>query len=469
MTLNLHARLLRAVAAGTFAAVAPLAAQAAVTISAGATSNINCTNGVCTPAHKNAVLNVTQLDGMLASGNVKITTGGSRSSDIVVSAAIGWASASTLTLDAYQSITIDKSISVNGSGGLAILTNDGGTGGDYSFGRKGNVTFLGTTNPLTINGNSYTLVDNIATLAADIAAQPAGFYALASSYDASADGTYSTSPVPTTLSGAFEGLGHTISKLTIVNTEDSGQDLALFTKLTGTIRDVGLLNADVSGNSAEAFVAPLVVTGGGVISRSYATGKVSGEFAGGLVCTGSATIVDSYASTRVVGTYAAGGLIAANGGTISQSFATGEVTGKVYIGGLVGYNGGMIENAYATGATAGGSKQTIGGLIGINDGEVAQAYSTGQVIGQGRSAIGGLIGDDETPPGALSDTYWDTNTSGITNASQGAGNISNDPGITGLTTAQLQSGLPAGFDPSIWAENANVNSGLPYLLAVPPS
>jgi hypothetical protein len=50
----------------------------------------------------------------------------------------------------------------------------------------------------------------------------------------------------------------------------------------------------------------------------------------------------------------------------------------------------------------------------------------------------------------------------------GAGNIANDPGITGLSTAQLQSGLPAGFDPTVWGENANINSGLPYLLANPP-
>jgi hypothetical protein len=33
----------------------------------------------------------------------------------------------------------------------------------------------------------------------------------------------------------------------------------------------------------------------------------------------------------------------------------------------------------------------------------------------------------------------------------------------------LQSGLPAGFDPAIWAESANMNGGLPYLLANPPS
>lgn len=41
-------------------------------------------------------------------------------------------------------------------------------------------------------------------------------------------------------------------------------------------------------------------------------------------------------------------------------------------------------------------------------------------------------------------------------------------GVKGMTTSQLQSGLPAGFDPAIWAETTGNNGGLPYLLANPP-
>jgi len=55
----------------------------------------------------------------------------------------------------------------------------------------------------------------------------------------------------------------------------------------------------------------------------------------------------------------------------------------------------------------------------------------------------------------------------ITNLGQGAGNIGNDPGISGLATAQFQSGLPAGFDPSTWAEDSNITNGLPYLIHNP--
>jgi hypothetical protein len=64
--------------------------------------------------------------------------------------------------------------------------------------------------------------------------------------------------------------------------------------------------------------------------------------------------------------------------------------------------------------------------------------------------------------------YWDLDTSGISDPGQGAGNKSNDPGITGLTDPQLKNALPAGFDPKIWGQEAAINNGYPYLLANPP-
>jgi len=99
---------------------------------------------------------------------------------------------------------------------------------------------------------------------------------------------------------------------------------------------------------------------------------------------------------------------------------------------------------------------------------IGYSYSTGTAIGGPGSTVGGLIGDDGSQPGSLTGTYWGIDTSGITNLGQGAGNIANDPGITGLTTAQFQSGLPQGFDPTVWAESAHIDGGFPYLLANPP-
>jgi hypothetical protein len=59
-------------------------------------------------------------------------------------------------------------------------------------------------------------------------------------------------------------------------------------------------------------------------------------------------------------------------------------------------------------------------------------------------------------------------TSGISDPSRGAGDPANDPGITGLTDAQLKTGFPDGFDPKIWGQSPSINNGYPYLLANPP-
>ena len=65
-------------------------------------------------------------------------------------------------------------------------------------------------------------------------------------------------------------------------------------------------------------------------------------------------------------------------------------------------------------------------------------------------------------------TYWDLDTSGISDPHKGAGNVADDEGITGLTTEQFQAGLPSGFTSLIWAQKAARNSGYPYLIANPP-
>ena len=171
--------------AGAAALLAAAPADAAVTISTAATSNMSCASGVCTPTSHVAVLNAAELQNLLASGNVKVTTGAghlaSVTKNIVLDAPLGWASAHGLTLDAYQSITIDKPVADNGAGALTLTTNDGGSGGALSFGPKGDVTFLGVSNSLTINGKSYTLVNSVASLATAIAGNASGNYALANS------------------------------------------------------------------------------------------------------------------------------------------------------------------------------------------------------------------------------------------------------------------------------------------------
>ena len=80
---------------------------------------------------------------------------------------------------------------------------------------------------------------------------------------------------------------------------------------------------------------------------------------------------------------------------------------------------------------------------------MAQVYSTGHV---GARHAGGLVCSSGSP---ASDAYWDIDTSGTTEAVDSGSSV----GMTALTDAQLKSGLPAGFDPAVWGQDANINNG----------
>jgi hypothetical protein len=474
-------------------AAATGAAPAAVTISTSATQNMTCSGGTCTPTAANAVLSVGDLQTMLASSNVTVNTGtGSlpaQVEDIFVTASFNWASANSLTLDAYRSVTVSAPIAVNGSAPVSLVTNDGGSGGTLSFISGGSVAFLGTGNSLSINAKAYSLENSIAALAAAIAHKSSGYYALSASYDASHDGKYNKSPIPTKFKGTFNGLGNTISNLSIQSKDD---DVGLFADVEAH-GEVNSLNAtganiDARGNNEKTgvLIGTVAAINDGTIFNTFAGAQIKvssgkyGTLVGGLVGGNAGIILQSAAAANIAATrqkspnnaVEAGGLSGSNDGTIEVSYATGtttvagETTGA-FSGGLVGLNEGLIEDCYAQGAATAPSSSDVGGLVGNTSSAITDAYSTGATTTGDDGSVGGFAGVDGSR-GGLSSNYWDTTTSGITNLSQGAGNIANDPGITGETTAQLQSGLPAGFDPTIWAENPSINGGLPYLINNPP-
>lgn len=489
-------------------------AHAQLTVSSGSTDGVNCTSGVCTTTKAKATLNVTQLQGLLASSDVQLKPG-SLSQDIVIAAAVFWTSSHRLTLDGYRSIAIGKSIQVTGNGALTMTTDDGGTGGTLTYDPAASVTFVSLSSGLTINGKTFTLKNDIASLASAIAANQSGNFALANAYNAKPDGTYTANPIPTEFQGIFDGLNNTISNLKI--RVSTGQEVGLFAELglDGVIRYINLAKVNVKGSGRDMHhvggligeVAPDAdsvsyvsvsgkVTGtggtdpvgvGGVAGSNAASMdharssvKSSGVDAGSLVgVNNGGDITDSSASGAVkavksVFIAAIGGLVGFNlSGTIQRSFATGAVsagTPQSQAGGLTGDNNGGIADSYATGAVQIG-QQLAGGLMGYNSGTTDRSYSTGSVKGQSGSTLGGLIGQDFTQGqgGTLTFDYWDTTTSGITNLSQGAGTPKNDKGITGLTDSALKSGLPAGFDKSVWAQSSKINGGLPYLIDNPPA
>jgi hypothetical protein len=457
----------------------PVPANAAVTISSGVTTNMTCSAGICAPTAADAVLNVGDLETLLASGSVAVTTTGSgvEAKNVVVKDSVTWSAGSALTLDAWQSVTIDKAVSVTGQGALTITTNDGGNDGSLVFGRKGRVDFQNLSSTLTINSVPYLLVNSVASLATAIASNPNGAYALASAYDASGDGTYKSAAIPTTFNGSFEGLGNTIANLSI-HAKASG-NVGLFAEIssTGNASDVGVTDAAVKG-STKSTIGALVALNNGTLSNCWSSGSIStfgkrdhsDYYVGGLAGSNNGVVGLSFSSVEVFASGSAGGLVGFNGaGTIELSFATGNVTGSIAdgaLGGLVGENSNRISESYAIGAVSPPSNAYVGGLAGVNfsnknNAEIIDSYSTGKVSDNTDDLAGGFIGESG---GLIKRSYWDTTTSG-TDIGVGDGSST---GLTGLTTAQLQSGLPKGFDKKIWAEDPNINNGFPYLIANPP-
>jgi hypothetical protein len=206
--------------------------SAAVVISTAATQNMNCSGGLCAPTAKNAVLNVGDLTSMLASGDVEVSTGAgllaAKVEDIVVDAGFNWRSATGLTLDAWRSVAFENGAVVDsGNGAVSLVTNDGGGDGALSFRPGASLAFASTNNSLTINGARFALENSIATLANAIAAAPDGRFALANNYDAAQDGKYHASPIDTVLLGTVEGLGNTISNLSIAHVQTVTQSTGL--------------------------------------------------------------------------------------------------------------------------------------------------------------------------------------------------------------------------------------------------
>lgn len=242
---------------------------------------------------------------------------------------------------------------------------------------------------------------------------------------------------------------------------------------------VGANSGTIDGSFADGDVPSgggLVGLNQGLVVNSHASGKTH---CGGLVCTNNGTIQNSYATGAVSGDQG-GGLVGVSNGLISSSYATGSVTVDYenWAGGLVGLlqAPGIVRNSYSTGSVSGGQNdEGNGGLIGENFDNpesrcvIENSYAIGSVSGSG-FYNGGVVGVDDGKPdnNDYNNVYWDLDTSGISNPSQGAGSFPNDPGIAGLSDTQLKSSLPAGFDPAVWGQNPNVNNGYPFLLALPP-
>jgi hypothetical protein len=213
----------------------------------------------------------------------------------------------------------------------------------------------------------------------------------------------------------------------------------------GTVID-SYATGSVSGNSS---VGGLVGQSTGTVSNSYSTGGVTGDFhVGGLVGDSGNMVSNSYSTGTVTGNWTVGGLVAENSGTVTNSYSTSDVVGETWdAAGLVGFNVGNVRNSYSTGSVTG--SMYVGGVVGNNWGNVSYSYSTGTVTGN--EEVGGLVGRNLVGgniEGTVSNSFWDTQTSGQATADGGMGK----------TTAQMKS--IATFSGAAWNIAAVANPGI---------
>jgi len=235
------------------------------------------------------------------------------------------------------------------------------------------------------------------------------------------------SPHNKPFSGIFDGNDRTISNFNYASQNRDG--IGLFGCVRGQIKDLGLINPNVSGQGL--YVGSLLgYLDQGTVVRCYAENAVvSGGFAvGGLVGLNDGMITMCYSTGQIWGDTFVGGLAGLVGpGLVTNCYATADVSGNQNVGGLVGKTDdetSAITDCYATGRVSGGTY--VGGLLGqIERGGIATCYSTGRVLGN--QYVGGLIGLVRLQV-TVWNCFWDIQTSGQPTSADGMGR----------TTAQMQ-------------------------------
>jgi len=305
----------------------------------------------------------------------------------------------------------------------------------------------------------------------------------------------------TPFSGNFDGLNHTITGLFInTPTSDFVGLFGVVGAATGTsitIRNVGLVNPVISGGNYTGGLIGAIpgiggkgipvaltndfVTGsyGSISGTSYVGGLLGdSEQPGGVAVSGShadvavsangyavgglagqiayGTVTNVFATGAVVdpfnGASSVGGLIGETAATVTQAYATGAVTvgaNAQNIGGLIGSTGntaqtsGAVTYAYATGAvTTGSGASNVGGLIGstyLQGTEVDQTWASGAITtGSGSTSIGGLVGNNANAAGSISNSYWDSYSTGQAVAVGGGTTGSNVYNVSAVTSDPTQ-------------------------------
>ncbi|WP_338722041.1 filamentous hemagglutinin N-terminal domain-containing protein [Devosia sp. XK-2] len=339
------------------------------------------------------------------------------------------------------------------------------------------------------------------------------YYELANDIDASATSSWNGGAgfAPVGLRGSLDGNGHGIDGLYINRPSQSNVALVSYWEdnyfTSGRaleIKDLTITNATVTGDSqvailvgdtggAEAHNMSNVAVSGTVQANSWGSGVVA-RYHGGIDQSIMTNVHADVSVTTTNGGGAAGGLVSImrEGLTISNSSSKGTISGG-NVGGLVGTvddDNNRIENSYSTATViADGAFREAGGLVGeAEDIAISNSYFAGQVLGTNGASAGGLVGqadrntvienafvtglvEAEGDVGALvgqaadnsvsiTDSTWDTDTTGQSEAIGYSG--FSTPTVTntnGLATSEMQGTLAldgVSLDSGIWGTGSGL-------------
>jgi hypothetical protein len=313
-------------------------------------------------------------------------------------------------------------------------------------------------------GDPY-MIEDVADLQA-MSNNLTAYYALANDIDASNtsgwNGGQGFEPIGNgaRFSGGFDGRGYNITGLYI--NRPSTDNVGLFGHV---------------GDDAGATVIANATLGNSTVIGARGTGTLIGRVTGN-----KKTIVENCSAIdgNVTGNGATGGLIGSfnswqitPGGTdnpvlrysytdvLIYSSASGG--GRDDFGGLVGCSqGGTIQNSYSRSSVNATDGSRIGGLVGCIDdrGEILNSYSTGLVSVTNCVLVGGLVGHNGTEfnPGVVTNSFWDTETSGQATSAGGTGKNTTEMKMDGTFT-------DAGWNfVDIWHIDSGVNDDYPHLI-----
>ena len=167
------------------------------------------------------------------------------------------------------------------------------------------------------------------------------------------------------LTGSFDGAGHTLSGVCLIGAAGSANDgpwrrIALFAGVGGTLKNLRLVNsyfeanacAESNWNEAAAFA-------------SRVTGRISN-------CYTDAIIVNNDLGTSAIATGGIAGAFYAANATVERCVFNGTLSGNGYVGGIVGYNHGYdnstISNCLNLGSIKSANKTYAGGIFGYMNG-----------------------------------------------------------------------------------------------------